>query len=109
MHILEELMQCMTKLMEHCTCLVGSEQCRFAGSWFGEVAHDGDHGSNLLALLVGLVAIGATPCSATFRGAGVEVHEENGYMLALGVLHLKCLCLGVGQWHVLYLSEGDAI
>ena len=30
-------------------------------------------------------------------------------MLAGGIFHLKSLSLGVGQWHVLYRGEGDAI
>ena len=65
MNILEELMQGMAKLVEHSACLVGTQQCRFAGCWFGEVANYGNYRYHLFPLFVCLVAISSAPCTAT--------------------------------------------
>ena len=99
-HILEESVQGMAKLMEHGGCLVGIKQGRLSGSWLGEVAHDGNDGDDFLAVFIALFTVRGAPGTAALGGTWEEVHKQDGKLAAVGIAHFKCLCIGVGQGHV---------
>ena len=85
-HILEESVQGMAKLMEHGGCLVGIKQGRLSGSWLGEVAHDGNDGDDFLAVFIALFTVRGAPGTAALGGTWEEVHKQDGKLASVGIM-----------------------
>ena len=104
-NVLEEIVKGMSKLMEHGTCLVGTEQSRLSGCRLGEVANYCHHWCHLLAVLVRLAAISATPCPTPLRGSWEEIEEQYAKQTAISVAALERLCVGMWQRNVFQRLE----
>ena len=109
-YVAEEAVQPVAELVEEGRSLVGTEQGRLALDGLGEVADDGHHGDDAVAVLViPLRTIAATPGSTTLAGTGEEVEVNDSQRLAVLVDALEDLRLGMGQRHVGERAETDAI
>ena len=100
-------MQGVTELVEHRAGLVQGEQRRLAGVGLGDVEVVGDDG--VFAEEAALVDVFVHPRAAAFGGAGVEVAEEDGEGLAVGVEHVPDAHVGLIDGEVLSFLEGDAV
>ena len=109
LHLREECVQCVTKLVEEGLSLVDREQCGIATRRTREVANDAYDGSDAVALGVeALGAVLATPSATTLAVTRVVVEVEHTEVLVLLVKHFVGFALLViyGQ---LNGAEGQTI
>ena len=87
-HVVEQEMERMAEFVEERFGLVERQQRRGVAHRTGEVADDAHHGSDALAVPVGLFDIVAAPRTLTLAVTREEVEIEHAQMRLVGVEHL---------------------
>lgn len=99
----------MAELVQHRRHLVEREQRRQAVGRLRKVVDHRDQRPRLDAVLDSLLAELGHPCSAAFRGAGEEVHIQNGQKTPVGIEHLVGFHVGMIDRNLRIFAQRDPV
>src|SRR5690606_27006377 len=109
MCVCQHSMQGMTKLMEKGCNLIKSQQRRFAGSGFGEIANDGNMWTSVFPALYLLRFIGSHPSSITLSRTRMEVGVKDGNQFSFIIFHIICFYIRMIFVDVIHLFKMKSV
>ena len=96
----------MSELVEECLGLIWAEKRGCVSMTTGKIAHNRHYWDDSLPVLVTLLTISCTPCSASLKtGTGKHIHEYHTQCRTVRILTQEGLSLGIGNWHIVQRLE----